>query len=70
MVYFLINYFFNKTVTTTVFVNKPLSYYNEYNNMQQLHNCPYEALSEGGALLKRTSLREAGHRGATIMYSI
>ncbi len=41
-----------------------------HNTLCQLANQSRLHLSEGGALLKKTHLREAGHRGPTIMYSI
>ncbi len=41
-----------------------------HNALGQLANQSRLCLSEGGTLLKMTCLREAGHRGTTIMYSI
>ncbi len=41
-----------------------------HNELCQLANQSRLCLSEGGALLKTKRLREAGHRGSTIIYSI
>ncbi len=71
------------TILLTVYINLKLTFMvsavtfptclwcsANHNALGQLTNQSRLSLSEGGALLKMTRLREAGHRGTTIIYSI